>query len=95
MQKLFNDNWQFTKQEIGTELVDLNSDTNWADVDIPHDWLIYDTNNLYESSTGWYKKVFEVSDLEQKHITIRFEAVYMDTTVYINDQIVGTWKYGY
>ena len=95
MQKLFNDNWQFTKQEIGTELVDLNSDTNWADVDIPHDWLIYDTNNLYESSTGWYKKVFEVSDLEQKHIIIRFEAVYMDTTVYINDQIVGTWKYGY
>ncbi len=27
-------------------------------MDIPHDWLIYNTNDLYETSTGWCQKEF-------------------------------------
>lgn len=29
--------------------------------DLPHDWLIYDTKNLYEDSIGWYRKKFVYS----------------------------------
>ena len=43
--RLFNDNWKFIKIEPGTTGHE-NSDS-WVNVDIPHDWLIYDTNNLY------------------------------------------------
>lgn len=24
-------------------------------VTLPHDWLIYDTHNLYENGEGWYR----------------------------------------
>lgn len=33
----------------------------FAHVDIPHDWLIYDTLHLYETATGWYRKRFPLT----------------------------------
>ena len=54
---LFNDNWSFLKTEPGTELPDIRGrEEQFAPVDLPHDWLIYNTRNLYENSTGWYRK---------------------------------------
>ena len=94
--QLFNDGWQFTKQEIGTKYEKMKgTDIDWAKVDLPHDWLIYDTNNLYETGEGWYRKAFTVDLIENKRISICFEGVYMDSTIYINDSIAGEWKYGY
>ena len=94
--KLFNDNWYFTKQDLGTGLDGIQGkDIAWKQVDLPHDWLIYDTKNLYEDSEGWYKKNFIIEDLKDQLYSIRFEGVYMDSTVYINDQKAGEWKYGY
>ena len=58
---LFNDNWEFFKASIGEEY---SVDFNWQKVDIPHDWLIYDTNNLYETSTGWYRKKFTYNETQ-------------------------------
>ncbi len=95
MHVLFNDNWQFTKHKLGTGIEEIKSYINWVDVEIPHDWLIHDTNDLYETSTGWYKKTFNIDEIKNKHISLRFEGVYMDSTVYVNNHIVGTWKYGY
>ena len=88
---LFCDNWQFSKQPLGTEYSD---SFTWNSIDVPHDWLIYDTKNLYETSTGWYRKVFNYtkgSDL----VSLRFEGVYMDSAVYVNNSLAGEWKYGY
>ena len=34
----------------------------WQLVTLPHDWLIYDTNDLYGDGTGWYRKSFTVSE---------------------------------
>lgn len=61
---------------------------------LPHDWLIYDTKNLYWDSVGWYRKKIEVDRLEG-HIIIRFEAVYMNATIFVNGMEAGCWKYGY
>ena len=50
---LFNNGWYFTKQPLGTTLEDIqNCDIPYKAVNIPHDWLIYQGDNLYEDSTG-------------------------------------------
>jgi beta-galactosidase len=94
--QLFNDGWQFTKRAIGTKLEDMNaSDVHWTEVEIPHDWLIYDAKNLYETGEGWYRKAFTMDSVDQKVYSICFEGVYMNTTVYVNGVTAGEWKYGY
>ncbi|MBP1573625.1 MAG: DUF4982 domain-containing protein [Oscillospiraceae bacterium] len=88
---IFNDNWEFTKTEIDTEYSD---SLDWKHVDIPHDWLIFDTDNLYETSRGWYRKSFTYIN-EQRRVSICFDGVYMDSKVYVNGKLAGEWKYGY
>lgn len=95
--QLFNDGWEFTKEEADITLEEINSkDIKWQEIEIPHDWLIYNSNNLYETSSGWYKKSFICnSNIKENRIALRFEGVYMDSTVYVNDVKAGEWKYGY
>ena len=88
---LFCDNWQFSKQPFGAEYSDGFS---WSSIDVPHDWLIYDTKNLYETSTGWYRKTFTHTK-GSNLVSLRFEGVYMDSAVYVNGDLAGEWKYGY
>lgn len=58
---LFNHNWSFLKTELGTELPGIQGqEEKFQSVDLPHDWLIYNTHNLYENSTGWYRKCITV-----------------------------------
>ena len=108
---LWNDNWYFAKTlpEVTWEEQD-----KWREklekVDLPHDWLIYNTLDLYENSIGWYVKEFELEaafenadkenasctaeeqqagdsvDLEENRVILRFDGVYMDSTVYVNGQ---------
>lgn len=91
--RLFNDNWLFSKTKIGGKL----NECNWNEVEIPHDFLIHNTNDLYESCIGWYKKDFEVKDFDKskESFFINFDGVYMDCTIFLNDEFVGEWKYGY
>lgn len=90
--KLLCDCWEFSKNPIETEYSD---DFDWKPVDIPHDWLIYDTDNLYETSTGWYRRNLNVSKQEETRVYLRFEGVYMDSTVFVNGKKAHEWKYGY
>ena len=97
--KLFNQNWTFLKIAPGTELSDITRNREgFVPVDIPHDWLIYQAKDLYENSTGWYRKAVTVKELglsEGQRAILRFDGVYMDSTLYVNGQKVGDWKYGY
>ena len=94
--ELFNDNWVFTKQALHTSLDSVKTkDINWQPVSLPHDWLIYDTNNLYETGDGWYRKEFQVDKSDGRRRAIRFEGVYMDSKVFVNGELAGVWKYGY
>lgn len=88
---LFNDGWEFAKSSL--EVTDCARLT-FESVDIPHDWLIYNTLNLYEDSIGWYRKRF-ICSKEDKQLLLCFDGVYMDSSVYVNGQFVGEWKYGY
>ena len=94
---LFNDQWFFAKFKIGTtlEVID-ESDITWEEIDLPHDWLIYNPTDLYETGEGWYKKQFEVKKLSHEdYVSFRFDGVYQDTTIYINNSKAFEWKNGY
>lgn len=92
---LFNDEWQFCLTDIGTAPAAL-SDMHWYDVELPHDWLINDTQNLYKTGEGWYKRsLFVTSEELSGRILISFDGVYMNSTVFVNGKEAGTWTYGY
>lgn len=86
--RLFNDGWSFREAEIQPQ---------WNPVEIPHDWLIYDTANLYKNSEGWYRKEFDVlnEDIDSKRFFLRFDGIYMDSEVFVNGKTAFVWKYGY
>ena len=96
MKYLFNDGFRFFKTPVGTTLQQaMERENEFHPVDIPHDWLIYDSQKLYEDSIGWYAKRFFWNEPEGKRAFLTFEGIYMDSTVYVNGSKAGEWKYGY
>ncbi len=94
--RLFNDGWEFRKQKIGTGLKEMKErDSEFVQVGIPHDWLIGQTENLYEDSTGWYRKKFFWKKAERNRVFLRFDGIYMDCHIFVNGAEAGEWKYGY
>jgi len=85
MLKLWNDAWEFSK----------NSTDNFKPQEIPHDWLIWDTNNLYEKSVGYYRKKFNSELTPEQRMFVIFDGVYMDCSVTLNGIKIGEWKHGY
>lgn len=96
MKQIFNAGWQFLKMGIDTSMEEMRAmQANFAPVDIPHDWLIFDTANLYEDGRGWYRKKVQIDYKEGDHVFLDFDGVYMDTELYINGSKAWEWKYGY
>lgn len=92
MKTLFNNGWLFAKTAVGTDFSAIKS-LSFKPIDIPHDWLIYDANNLYEPSFGFYKKTY--INVGAESVRLYFEGVYQDSTVYVNGEKAGENKYGY
>ena len=93
---LFDSGWQFTR----------NGKT--INVNLPHDWDIYETPNPDKGATGtgggWYpggkgeyRKKFRVESLEfrDKRVMLHFEGVYQKAEVFVNGQKAGQHAYGY
>ncbi len=89
--RLFCDNWEFSLCPIDTEYADASV---WKRVDIPHDWLIYDVNDLYKTSTGWYRRSYTHTP-DGMRTALRFEGVYMECEVFVNGESVCEHKNGY
>ncbi len=73
---------------------------------LPHDWSIEGrpekTNpsgaggGFFPNGTGWYRKTFSApADWKGKRVTVEFDGVYRDATVYLNGHKLGTQPYGY
>ena len=90
-QTLLCDHWEFAKVPLGTEYENVK---NWHETDLPHDWLIYNAHDLYENSTGWYRRKLIVP-ADGLHRSLRFEGVYMEPRIYVNGVLAFEWKYGY
>ena len=88
--------WEFQKLPVKDGVIpDRFEENAFYSVVVPHDWLIGQTENLYEDSVGWYRKRIELNPEAQRNYFLRFEGVYMDCTVFVNGQQAGEWKYGY
>ena len=110
MTNLFNDGWEFAELALDYSVMEkdgkpvllnpedyksLAEKQDYKKVRVPHDWMIGHVKELYKNSVGFYKKSFELDDVENKHISVRFEGVYMNSAVYVNNKLAGIWKYGY
>lgn len=86
------------------------NDASWRTLNLPHDWAIEGTfspenpsgtgGGALPGGIGWYRKHFTLEDLgvtpaEDRIYTIRFDGVYMNSTVWINGHELGTRPYGY
>lgn len=92
----FNNDWYFLKTPLGTEIANIQGrEAEFQAVELPHDWLIYNAQNLYEDSCGWYRKELDADLKQHESVILRFDGVYMDFTLYVNGEKVGDWKYGY
>ncbi|MBE5814510.1 MAG: DUF4982 domain-containing protein [Clostridiales bacterium] len=95
MERLFNDNWRFVKLPFGSTLEDAKA-AEWTPVDIPHDWLIAQADNLYETGDGWYRRSLTIENAADGLTRLlRFDGVYMDCDVLVNDSVILTHRYGY
>lgn len=96
---LWNDGWEFKEVPLETRAEMLwKENEGWDPVDVPHDWLIYDAEELYRDGEGWYRKRFsyETGTIPfEERVSLRFDGVYMNCTVYVNEKRVYDWKYGY
>ena len=104
----FNKDWKFCLNIEGDKdpaAPDFN-DHSWRTLDLPHDWAIegdFDEHNpsgtgggALPGGTGWYRKTFIASKKGQGQIiSIEFDGVYMNSSVYINGHLLGTRPYGY
>lgn len=82
------------------------ADSSWRTVDLPHDWSIEskpDKNNpsgagggFFPGGTGWYRKAFTApADWKGKRVSVEFDGVYRNATVYLNGHKLGDHAYGY
>ncbi len=102
----FNTNWKFQLGELpGFHLPNYN-DNNWRTLDVPHDWSIegkFDEQNPAGASGGFlptgigcYRKHFVMPEGSKgKRIKIRFDGVYMKSSVFLNGVFLGNRPYGF
>ena len=106
-QRLLMDyNWKFIQNDIkGAEKIDFD-DTQWRELNLPHDWSIEGEFNknavtggsggFLPTGIGWYRKHFNIPDIrENQQFTIEFDGVYMNSDVWINGHHLGKHPYGY
>ncbi|MDD4970333.1 MAG: glycoside hydrolase family 2 TIM barrel-domain containing protein [Paludibacter sp.] len=102
----FNDNWKFHLGEVTGANNSAFNDAAWRQLSLPHDWSIEFPFNkssaagggggYLDGGIGWYRKSFALPQYYSgKRITIQFEGVYMNSTVWINGHLLGTRPYGY
>ena len=85
--------------------------SGWAEVDIPHDWVVdlpyageashshgYKTVGYKypQTSVGWYRKTFTVEEEDYgKHFWLQFDGIFRDSRVWVNGFYLGGEPSGY
>ena len=92
--RTLNDGWAFTKLPLGSTREEAEGSC-WQKVSLPHDWLIWQTADLYESADAWYRRRILKEEADAPHVILCFDGVYMDCDVLLNGEIVCSHAYGY
>ncbi|NDV67969.1 glycoside hydrolase family 2 TIM barrel-domain containing protein [Dysgonomonas sp. 25] len=81
-------------------------DSSWRKLNLPHDWSIEADFSVSNPATpgggalpggiGWYRKTFDVAESDTgKIFYIDFDGVYMNSSVWVNGQLLGERPNGY
>jgi len=98
--------WKFTLGDPGNAEATSFADSTWRTVNLPHDWSIESRpekdnptgsgGGFFPTGIGWYRKFFSApADWRGKRVSVEFDGVYRDATVYLNGHKLGTHPYGY
>ena len=103
---LFDHDWTFLPGDpSGAESTSYDA-AGWRTVDVPHDWSIEGkidpkspvggSGGFFPAGIGWYRRTFTVPPgWSAKRVSVEFEGIYMNATVYINGHDLGMHPYGY
>ncbi|CAN5673516.1 hypothetical protein BH10ACI4_BH10ACI4_11230 [soil metagenome] len=98
--------WKFFLGDPGGAETPSFGDSSWRTVDLPHDWSIESRpekdapsgagGGVFPAGTGWYRKTFHApAEWKGKRVSVDFDGVYQDATVYLNGHKLGDHAYGY
>ncbi len=102
----FDFDWKFQIGDpSGAEQPDF-SDFAWRSLDLPHDWSIEGPADEHAPSAGpggymptgiaWYRKRFNAPEAWRgKTVTLVFDGVYHNSSVWLNGHLLGTRPYGF
>ena len=82
---------------------------DWQDVNLPHDWLVEEPivhdnnigsqpagNGFRPTGIGFYRKEFEIPESDKgKKISIEFDGIFRNSTVWVNGHLMGNHPSGY
>ncbi|MPQ42432.1 glycoside hydrolase family 2 TIM barrel-domain containing protein [Clostridium tarantellae] len=102
----FNNNWKFNLNDGINFANNSYNDSFWRTLRLPHDWSIefnFNKNSEGGSSAGfldggtaWYRKTFKfLSPIKNKKVFISFDGVYVESTLYVNENIIGENQNGF
>jgi beta-galactosidase len=100
----FDDGWKFRLGDVPGAQESNYDDSNWQNVELPHDWSIegaFDPKNAscnayLPNGIGWYRKTFSVPpSATGKIVTIRFDGIYDNSSVWMNGHLLGERPNGY
>lgn len=98
--------WKFLLGDpAGAESPTFN-DQSWRTVTVPHDWSIEGTpaeknptgngGGYFPSGIGWYRKTFTApASWKGKRVSLEFDGVSTDATIYMNGHQLGVHPYAY
>lgn len=103
---LWDEGWRFALHNDDNPHETTFDDHAWRVLDLPHDWAIegdfYALNpsgangGALPGGIGWYRKHLNLNDNDaSSHYVLHFDGAYMNTSVYVNGQLVGMRPYGF
>ena len=102
----FNKGWLFVLADVPSASDPAYDDAHWRNLDVPHDWAFEngyspqgaqgDKGGYAMGGVGWYRKHFTLPpDQTGRRLFLDFDAVYMNSEVWINGHKLGKRPYGY
>lgn len=82
---------------------------DWQQVNLPHDWVVENSfvkdntmgsqpagNGYLPTGIGFYRKEFEITEADKgKKISIEFDGIFRNSTVWVNGHLLGNHQSGY
>jgi beta-galactosidase len=102
----FGAGWRFHLGDIASGQEPVLEDSQWREIELPHDWSIEGEFSEKNPSTpsggalpggiGWYRKTFALPASEKgKSLFVDFDGVYRQAEIWINGHYLGKRPYGF